>query len=565
MCKSKALLAKQVLIGFKIHNFVMKSVICNNNPMQFSKLQTPCRRAPVSLRPLPLRHTSRRTTSWVVDTASTAQADTLTVEQAKHAAGSEPQGPASSPSAAAAQQSGTFPWTQHWYPVAVVDDLDPARPHATHLLGIPIALWRDKQGAWHAVEDKCPHRLAPLSEGRIESDGTLQCSYHGWQFDGRGACTHIPQLRSDDKAHQVACASRRSCVRAFPTQIVHGLLWVRPDGSAQAHEEFARDPSPPKNALKELLGGPEAEGWKQVTTWYVRDIPVRWDTLCENILDPSHVPFAHHGVQGNRNNEKGTTTKLLGEVTMDGFQFELDSNNPRIPRRTPGFSAPNHIHYRNPFRSLLVFATPTKPGWTRLISVLLKDTRLPDPPMPWFVSVVYALKEKTPWLDHVLLRHPVLDGDNYLLHVQERLLAQEHRGDWQASYYMPAPADGSVVAFRRWFDKFGGAVPTCEPGTPLPPLITKRQLLDRYEQHTVNCRHCQKALRNVDVATGLAAVAGLLAAAWLLARAMLGLPLLAPATGLGLLAAAAAGAAVAGLRALRQQFIFVDYVHADRH
>ncbi len=25
-----------------------------------------------------------------------------------------------------------------------------------------------------------------------------------------------------------------------------------------------------------------------------------WDVLVENFLDPSHVSFAHHGVQGNR-------------------------------------------------------------------------------------------------------------------------------------------------------------------------------------------------------------------------------------------------------------------------
>ena len=44
-------------------------------------------------------------------------------------------------------------------------------------------------------EDRCPHRLAPLSEGRIEpSDGTLFCNYHGWRYDGSGACRGIPQL-----------------------------------------------------------------------------------------------------------------------------------------------------------------------------------------------------------------------------------------------------------------------------------------------------------------------------------------------------------------------------------
>jgi nitrite reductase/ring-hydroxylating ferredoxin subunit len=42
---------------------------------------------------------------------------------------------------------------------------------------------------WRAFEDRCPHRLAPLSEGRVEADGTLLCAYHAWRFDGGGACT----------------------------------------------------------------------------------------------------------------------------------------------------------------------------------------------------------------------------------------------------------------------------------------------------------------------------------------------------------------------------------------
>ncbi len=46
------------------------------------------------------------------------------------------------------------------------------------LLGLSLALWADSKGQWHCVEDVCPHRLAPLSEGRVEGDA-LMCSYHG--------------------------------------------------------------------------------------------------------------------------------------------------------------------------------------------------------------------------------------------------------------------------------------------------------------------------------------------------------------------------------------------------
>jgi phenylpropionate dioxygenase-like ring-hydroxylating dioxygenase large terminal subunit len=42
-------------------------------------------------------------------------------------------------------------------------------------------LWRDAAAAWRCFEDRCPHRAAPLSQGRLER-GALQCNYHGaWE------------------------------------------------------------------------------------------------------------------------------------------------------------------------------------------------------------------------------------------------------------------------------------------------------------------------------------------------------------------------------------------------
>ncbi len=73
---------------------------------------------------------------------------------------------------------------------------DPARPTPVTLGGRQLVAWRHAAQGWVVQEDRCPHRLAPLSEGRLEAGGTrLACSYHGWEFDGSGKCTHIPQVR----------------------------------------------------------------------------------------------------------------------------------------------------------------------------------------------------------------------------------------------------------------------------------------------------------------------------------------------------------------------------------
>jgi phenylpropionate dioxygenase-like ring-hydroxylating dioxygenase large terminal subunit len=88
------------------------------------------------------------------------------------------------------------------------------------VLGNPLALFRSSGGKPAAVLDRCPHRNFPLSQGRVAPSGALQCGYHGWQLDARGACVAVPGLigePADGPARRVpAVAARES----------QGFVWV---------------------------------------------------------------------------------------------------------------------------------------------------------------------------------------------------------------------------------------------------------------------------------------------------------------------------------------------------
>lgn len=91
-----------------------------------------------------------------------------------------------------------FNWYEHWYPVMPICDLDKSRPVGKRILGIDVVVWWDRnENEWKVMHDTCPHRLAPLSEGRIDQWGRLQCVYHGWCFSGSGDCKFIPQAPRD--------------------------------------------------------------------------------------------------------------------------------------------------------------------------------------------------------------------------------------------------------------------------------------------------------------------------------------------------------------------------------
>ncbi|MBA0708411.1 hypothetical protein Golax_023539, partial [Gossypium laxum] len=91
-----------------------------------------------------------------------------------------------------------FDWYSHWYPVMPICDLDKRVPHAKKVLGLDLVVWWDRnENEWKVFDDTCPHRLAPLSDGRIDQWGRLQCVYHGWCFNGNGDCKLIPQAPLD--------------------------------------------------------------------------------------------------------------------------------------------------------------------------------------------------------------------------------------------------------------------------------------------------------------------------------------------------------------------------------
>lgn len=89
--------------------------------------------------------------------------------------------------------------TTAWWPVALSEDVTGDKPLGVVCKDEPIVLFRDAQGVVRALEDRCPHRRAPLSLGRMKN-GALQCGYHGWTFEGEtGGCVAIPNLRPEEK------------------------------------------------------------------------------------------------------------------------------------------------------------------------------------------------------------------------------------------------------------------------------------------------------------------------------------------------------------------------------
>ncbi len=156
-----------------------------------------------------------------------------------------------------------------WHTVARVDELSD-RPLQVWLLGEPWALAR-LDGEVRAYRDRCPHRFAPLSTGRIVDD-ELECGSHGWRFGADGLATAIPALGAGAVLPPRACLDAPHAVRER-----FGLVWLAPDEPVCDLHAFPEwdDPSFTR-----------AETAPRHTT-------VSALQLADNFLDAAHFPTVH--------------------------------------------------------------------------------------------------------------------------------------------------------------------------------------------------------------------------------------------------------------------------------
>ena len=371
-----------------------------------------------------------------------------------------------------------FDWKEAWYPVHYVSDLDKSKPTPFTLLAIDFVIWWDSTAScWRVFEDKCPHRLAPLSEGRIADDGLLECPYHGWAFSGEGQCDRIPQ-QVEDLAAQ---ASSRACVVSLPTAERQGLLFAYPG----LPENASRTPVPIIEALEE-----SPSEWVCIDTF--RDLPYDALTLLENVIDASHIPYTHHRSVGNRS-FAGSVELEVKESGKQGFQGVWESG-PRLGtlgQQDTTFLAPGlmwHDLTSKQFGRTLtvVYATPIRKGSCRIFARF---------PFKFSSKVPGLFMKLTPrWFSHIG-QNAVLEDDQIFLHHQERILEESGgSANFAKAFYLPTLADRFVIELRSWVNKYSDDP---FPRTTLPPTLPREKLLDRYYSHTLKCSSCSKALANI--------------------------------------------------------------------
>lgn len=158
----------------------------------------------------------------------------------------------------------------HWY-VGCWSSVLRGKPLATTVLNRRLALFRDSAGHPAAVEDRCVHRGAALSDGSVE-EGNLACPYHGWRYAPNGAVVHIPASPEPCTVSSNLSAPSFRCVEQ------DGFVWVC----------LSAQPAIPLPRPFPFFG---KSGWSSFVMKTLFRAPV--ETCLENFLDCPHATTVH--------------------------------------------------------------------------------------------------------------------------------------------------------------------------------------------------------------------------------------------------------------------------------
>lgn len=138
------------------------------------------------------------------------------------------------------------------------------------LLDTPVLLFRKEDGSVAALEDRCPHRQAPLSIGRLDGD-TVECGYHGFRFASSGQCVRVPSMDSPPALS----------VQNYPAREIGPLVWI------YVGDQAVLDQVPPPPAMPWLTDSDFKTTSGQI------EIAANYMLLKENVLDLTHLTFVH--------------------------------------------------------------------------------------------------------------------------------------------------------------------------------------------------------------------------------------------------------------------------------
>jgi len=304
------------------------------------------------------------------------------------------------------------------WPVQFVNNVSRQKPTPFVLRNKKYVLWWNK-GKVVCAPDVCPHRLSMLSTGEVV-DGTIECRYHNWRFDGTGTCTTIPQIASSN--YPKACN-----LEMLPVHISDNIVWV-------TEGEPERAVGTPTNILAGLHPF-------DISTDTFMQLKNSYRLQIENNLDVSHLHTVHDGFQGSKTRISPIScSQFYEDETIISGYFEHESDTPDMEMifLKPGSVIVKVLHKKTK-QLLRTNVINCSPETNTSCNLMFRDISHYDG--TFFDPAIYSFINK-------FIISEIFKQDIAVLADQQ---SNASAPDYSAQRYcLPAPGDRAIAAFRRW-------------------------------------------------------------------------------------------------------------------
>ena len=303
-----------------------------------------------------------------------------------------------------------FPIPFGWFQVAFPDDLKPGEVAPLQYWNRELVLWRDSEGTFRLQDAFCPHLGAHFAYGGTVDGDELVCPFHGWKYDGAGACTNIPYSER---------LNRKARLRTYPVIERNGfvLAWYHPHDAAPQWDI----PVIPE------IGDP---AWSDFysSTHIIKTVP---QEMSENGADPAHFRYVHGTdtvAEVERYETDGPCSVMLSKqtyVTPRGVtEGRIDVYN-----YGPGFSK---VFFSGIVDAINIATTTPIDDETTIVRFNFIVRKLADDRLTSTVA------------------------DAFVAEINKQI--QEDRPIWEHKTFLPTPAladtDGPIMQFRKWYSQF---------------------------------------------------------------------------------------------------------------
>jgi phenylpropionate dioxygenase-like ring-hydroxylating dioxygenase large terminal subunit len=227
----------------------------------------------------------------------------------------------------------------------------------------------------------------------VRRDGTLECGYHGWRFDGGGHCVSVPGLEHTNGARTRNASSYDALER-------DGFVWI--------WAEAGTPPSRQPFALPEFSGA----GTGQVI--FPCDLASGLAAALENSLDVPHTAFLHRGAF--RGGEPAEIVAVRSEIP-DGIEVQYYGEPVRFgPLHMAQLTFDHWDRFHLPSIAQIEYKVQ---GWLHIVNTILHLPMTPTRTRAWFVVRYWSR------LPPAIVGPVVQLRGRQILHQDARMLARQ--------------------------------------------------------------------------------------------------------------------------------------------